>query len=104
MLARNGRADFIEVRFENLAVAKKHPRSLDRGRFAPGGKRGMRGLHRGVYLGAPACRTFRDNVAGGGIKDRRMVELLRRLPFAADEIGAGKKRRAHDVRGLAVET
>ena len=53
VLARDDRADAVEVFLDELPVAEKHPRALDGRRLAPGGKRRVRGFDGGVHPSAP---------------------------------------------------
>ena len=65
-------ADAVEVFLDQLAVAEKQTRALDRRRVAPGGERGGRSLTAALHDSAPAQRHFGDDVAGEGIVNGRV--------------------------------
>ena len=76
VLARNARADAIEVLLDQLPVAEEQPRAFDRRRVAPRGKRRVRGLDRVVHRVGAAQRHFGDDLAGGRIEDRRSADAV----------------------------
>ena len=97
VLARNARADAIEVLLDQLPVAEEQPRALHRRRVAPGGKRRRGGFDRFVHRLGAAHRHFRDRLAARGIENRRGAVAVSGAPFAADEGGAGRSSRTQSA-------